>query len=37
MGRGKRVLGVRIEVVGGEVGGVWKVSMKIITYDVRGL
>jgi len=37
MGRGKRVLGVRIEVVGGEVGGVWKVSMKIITYNARGL
>jgi len=28
---------VRIEVVGGEVGGVWKVSMKIITYNARGL
>ena len=28
---------MRIEVVGGEVGGVWKVSMKILTYNARGL
>jgi len=28
---------VRIEVVGGEVGGEWQVSMKILTYNARGL
>ena len=37
MGWGKRALRVSIEVVGGEEGGVWKVSMKIITYNARGL